>query len=236
MKHVYAFPVALLVLAAGCASTSVKDSPASTARATEATTDESADETDAKRRDLDRKLAVARAKLEVARLEAEAYEKKQEASLRHAAAEVALAEARLARFREADAPNRLANEQLSLRTAKDRAQEAADELAQIEIMYEDQDLDDVTAEFVVSRGRRSAARAAARIEIMEAQYAALEERELPQDAQRFELELDKARSGLEAAQRDAEIGRHGKRIAVQEAENAIRKLEEELADLDEEQE
>ena len=76
--------------------------------------------------------------------------------LRHAQADVTMAEAKLATFREVDKPNRVAAQTLGLQTARDRAQEAADELAQVEIMYAEQDLNDMTREFVIQRERRAA--------------------------------------------------------------------------------
>lgn len=177
-----------------------------------------------------RKLDVARAKLEVAHMEAQGQEEELAVQLRHAKAEIGMAEAKLAHLVEADMPARLATARLDLRTAKDRAQEAADELAQIEIMYKEQDLDDLTAEFVVSRGRRNAERAAARIEIQENKLRALEERELPQEMRGLELAVDKAVAGLAEIERKGEIGMRNKRISVREAENAIAKLEDELAE------
>ncbi len=191
----------------------------------------SADEKAREIAELEQKLEVARARLSLAQLETAAFEAKHEIRLRHAGAEIDMAQAKLAQFREADAPSRLASEQLSLRTAKDRAQEAVDELAQIEIMYDEQDLDDLTAEFVVSRGRRNAERAAARIEIQEAKLKTLEERELPQEQAGLELALDKKVTGLAEIEREDEIGRGNKAIAVTEAENTITKLEAELAEL-----
>jgi hypothetical protein len=224
MKRVVLFPFLLVLLLTGCATTSVDggDAPAA---------DSAKKEEPAKKiAELERKLEIARAKLAIARLENEAFEAKQTVRARHLAEEVGLAEASLAKFQEADKPTPLASVKLDLRTTKDRAQEARDELAQIEIMYAEQDLDDLTAEFVVSRGRRQAERAEARIEIKEAELKALAERELPQEAKRLGLAVDRAKADAEAAAREAEIGRRNKAIAVQEAENAVEDLEEELVE------
>lgn len=179
-------------------------------------------------RELAHELEIKKARLEIARLEEEAFAAAHETKLRHAKADVELAEARLAAFRDAESPRRLASERLDLQHARDRAQEAADELAQIQIMYEGQDLDDLTAEFVVSRGRRSAARAAARIELQERALNALEERELPQELRKLELALDRATTGLSELEREGEIAWRGKVIAVQEAEHAVQKVAREL--------
>ncbi len=70
------------------------------------------------------------------------------------------------------------------------------ELAQIEIMYKDQNLDGLTAEFVVSRGRRNAERAAQRIEIQEFGFARFKNHELPQEEQGLSLPVEKAASAV----------------------------------------
>ncbi len=222
----------LALLFAGCAATAPQTATPEMAQA-----DEDSDEGQQRKIEaLERELEIARRRLQVAKLEEAAFARQLDARMRHANTERGMAKALLARFREADAPNRIASERLNLQTAKDRAQEAADELAQIEIMYKDQDLDDLTAEFVVARGRRTAARAAARIVIQESRLKALEERELPQEGEGLELAFDKAVTGLADAEADGEIGRHGKAISVREAMNTIVRIEGELADLKKEEE
>jgi hypothetical protein len=228
MKRV-SIPLSMLTLLfASCAATFETTSTPAAAPETAA---ENGDGDAKKIEELGRKLEVAKAKLEIARMERKAYLARHEVQLRHAAAEIEMKEARLARFVEVEAPNRLASEKLSLQGAKDRAQEAADELKQIEIMYEGQDLDDVTAEFVVSRGKRRAERTAAMIAIQEGELRSLAERELPQEKKRLEIDLDKAVAGLEQTKREGEIGRAGKTLALHQAELEVAKLEEELAEL-----
>lgn len=222
MKHAWIVP-ALTVLLVGCAATGSGGASA-TAGASGPAKDEAG-----QRQELERKLKIARARLAVAQLEEKAFEQQQEVRIRQATAELDMARAKLALFRDADMPNRLASEKLDLQASKDRAQEAADELAQIEIMYKDQDLDDLTAEFVVSRGRRAAERAKAQIEIQEAKLKALEKSELPQQERRLALEVDKADAELKKLGLEGQIGSQGKAIAVQEAKNEVERLEHQLA-------
>lgn len=231
MKRVWILLSFLTVLAMGCASAPPGDTGGAAADVSAEKDADSGKEAERKEKGLERKLEVAKARLAVAQLEAEAFERQQQVKVWEASMAVEMAEAKLGRFREADMPNRLASERLDLRTAKDRAQEAADELKQIEIMYEEQDLDDLTAEFVVSRGRRSAERAAARIGIQEAKLKALEERELPEEEKSLSVALDKAKAGLDKASAEGETGTRNKAIAVQEAENTIAGLQDELAAL-----
>ena len=177
------------------------------------------------------KLEVAQARHEIAVLEASAYDAKLDAQLRHAQAAVEMAEVKLATFREVERPNRIATEELNLRSARDRAQEAADELAQVEIMYAEQDLNDMTREFVISRERRNAERAAKRIQIQEGEFTAFKERELPQKESELKLAVDKATAGLKAAEREGEIKKRQHAIGVREAEMKVKNLEDELAKL-----
>lgn len=224
MKHAWIVPV-LTVLLGGCAATG--SSASATAGASGPAKDEARE-----RQELEQKLEIARARLAVAQLEEKAFEQQQEVRIRQATAELDMARAKLALFRDADMPNRLASEKLDLQASKDRAQEAADELAQIEIMYKDQDLDDLTAEFVVSRGRRAAERAKAQIEIQEAKLTALEKSELPQQERRLALEVDKADAELKKLGFEGQIGSQGKAIAVQEAKNEVERLEDQLAKME----
>ena len=229
MKHLASLAVLPLLLVLGCASTASAPGPGGAKGMPEK--GDAAREVEA----LEHKLEIARAKLEKTRLEQEVAVMQHETSVRHAQAGVELAQAALARFREADAPAQLASEELDLRSAKDRAMEAQEELKQIEIMYAEQDLDDLTAEFVVSRGRRSAERAQARIAIEEAKLASLRDREHPQKMRELELALDKARIELKKLEMQGEIGRRERAIALQEAENEIAELEHELVAKREEQ-
>ncbi len=192
--------------------------------------DADADDKEWKLVELRQKHELAESRLEVAQLQLASFESAQKARLTQARKDLELAERELAKFRDGDRPARIASAELNLQSTKDRAQEAADELAQIEIMYKDQDLNDKTAEFVVARGRRSAERAAARIAIQEAEFKTLIESEMPMTAMRLETALEGKRAALDEAERDADIGMLNKQIALREAQQAVEKAAHELAD------
>ncbi len=224
MKALGLVGILLLVPLAACASSGPAASPGA---APEAQKGDSSKATE--REELERALELAHARLELAKLAAAAEAEEASTKIRHAKVEVELASARLASFREAGIPNRLASERLDLQSAEERAAEAAEELAQIEIMYKDQDLDDVTAEFVVSRGRRAAERAAARIGILQAELKALEERELPHEERTLALALDRATANLAEAERAARRKELEQTIALKEAEGKVSAAESALA-------
>lgn len=193
------------------------------------TTASSAPSGESKRPLVEQKIEVQRAKIEAAELELESARAQSDASISAARVDVQLAHAQLAAFREFDVATRTASATLDLRGAEDRAAEAAEELAQIQIMYDEQDLDDLTREYVISRGRRNAERAAARIEITKRELERLKEHTLRHEERSLELAAERAEASLAAAERAAEIERRGKQISLQELRNGLAELERELA-------
>ena len=115
-----------------------------------------------------------------------------------------MAQAKLAQFRDLDMPNSVAKTGLSLQRAKDSTVEAAEELKQLEIMYRDQDLEDMTAEFVINRGKRRAERASLSLAIQESEFASLKNHSMPRELRTRELEVIRKTDALRAAQADAE--------------------------------
>lgn len=180
--------------------------------------------------DMERDLEAARVRLEIARLEQAGALAGKEQDLAHRREDLALAEAGLAAFLEVESPNRLAGAELSLQASRDRALEAAEELAQLEIMYEEQDLEERTREFVISRGQREAARTQARLAIQEAEVTALKERELVDRRTRLEIGVVRAREAVAAGERELTITRLRQGLALEEAERAVVKAEEALAE------
>lgn len=179
---------------------------------------------------LERDLARARIRLEIARLEAGSARAKAVGEVDFAQVELDLAREDLERFSAEIRQRRVAEAQLDLQTARDRAQEAQDELAQIEIMYDGQDLDDLTAEFVVSRGRRQAQRAQARIALQEAAFANLRDHELRQEEARLTLAVRRKELALDQARIGAQVTDQRQELAIDEAEQAVADLEEKLAE------
>lgn len=168
-------------------------------------------------------------KIEVAELELAAMAARHGAALTAARTELMLAEGDLATFRDFDRPTRVGLATLDLRGTTDRAQEAAEELAQIQAMYDDQDLDDVTREFVIARGRRQAERAAQRIEFEEQNLARLIDRSLPAEEVKLTLALDRARANVDDAARTHEVERRTKSLALDDLRYELVQLQKKLA-------
>jgi hypothetical protein len=168
-------------------------------------------------------------KLDVAQRELAALSARQEAALAAARTELDLAEGKLETFREFERPSRLGETRLDLRTTKDRAQEAADELAQIEAMYEEQDLDDLTKEFVVARGRRQAERAAERVSLEEQDLTRLTERTLPAEELELRLAVDRAVAAVADAKSTQEIEQLSKQHEIEDLRHELAELQKKSA-------
>ena len=228
MRHLILPTALFLALASGCAGPGHSDAaPEAPAHPDKDSAGEDQGQEE-KLHELEQKLELTRVRLEISEHQLVAARASSENRLSRLEAEIELAQRNLSKLVEADAPARIASAELDLRSTRDRAQEAAEELAQIELMYEDQDLNDKTAEFVVGRGRRMAERAAARIAIQEARFDTLKEIEIPMDEQRATLEVQAKVRGLEEARREVEITLMNKELALTEARQAVERAEREL--------
>jgi hypothetical protein len=175
------------------------------------------------------KAEVLRRKIEIAELELAAVGARHGAALVAARTELSLAEGDLATFREFDRPTRVGMATLDLRGTADRAQEAADELAQIQAMYDGQDLDDLTREYVIARGRRHAERTAQRSELEEQNLVRLTDRSLPAEELKLTLAVDRARAKVEDAERSHEVERRTKSLALDDLRYELAQVEKKLA-------
>lgn len=182
-------------------------------------------------RSVEMKIPLSELKLAQARMESDAGKGAAQSALRHAQEDLAIARAKLAQYREFDSRRQIEESRLALRASKDRAQEAAEELAQIELMYKDQDLDDRTAEFVIQRGKRNAERAAARIALEEMALETLEKHEVPREIRQHSLDVARKESAVEAAERALESANLKGRISVTSAELELEELKQKLTRL-----
>lgn len=190
---------------------------------------EKQDKKDAKDIDeLERKVATASKRLEIAQMELKVLEQKQANKLGHATVELEMAKAKLQNFEQVEGPNSLAQQKLNFQSSEERAAEAAEELAQIMIMYDEQDLNDMTREFVIARGKRSAARAEARLAIQASALKSFEEHELPTKKRRIELEVQKAEQALAQAELENQISMTNKQLSLEEAEHKLKSAQEDL--------
>ncbi len=163
-------------------------------------------------------VAAARDKVAIARLQVELAEQRAATSRLRKEKELELARAELAQFEESDAPNRVAKARLDLQRRRDALTEQTEELAQLEMMYEHEDLADKTREIVLQRGKRRVERAQTELAIEEHDCAALEARTLPRERAKLALEIEIKTRELEESKGDAEATQLEKRLALRSAE------------------
>lgn len=178
--------------------------------------------------DLQAKVEVARQKAALAQAELANQEAANRIALERLDKELDLAQADLKRLREADGPARIAQADLDLAAARHAAEDAADELAQLEKMYGANDLADQTKEIVLKRGRRDLERARAGAAIKEAQLKLLKEHVLPAETGKLALEESAKRALLAVEKEKAANSLLQKRIALAEARMELAAAEKEL--------
>jgi len=209
LSHVSVAPpliwiVSILALAPACASTAPAEKSAPPGPSTPA--------------DAPHRASTARDKLALARMQMEIAKKKADEARVRKEHELELAKAEIAQFDELDAPNRVAKARLELTRRKDMLFEQKEELAQLEMMYEKEDLADKTREIVLQRGKRRAERAQEELAITERETQALEARTIPRERSKLVFEAEAKARDLEGMAHETEATMLEKRMALEAAE------------------
>jgi hypothetical protein len=165
-----------------------------------------------------RAVAAAHDKVAIARLQLGIAEKNAATSRMRKEKELELARSELEQFEANDAPNRLAKAKLDLQRRRDALTEQKEELAQLEMMYEHEDLADKTREIVLQRGRRRVERAQDELAIEESESTALEAKTLPRERAKLVLEIEVKKQELDTTQSETEVTMLEKRLALRTAE------------------
>ncbi len=168
--------------------------------------------------DLRRELDRARRRLEIVRLDAQSSVADAEFALEAARAD-------LRDWEGFTAPEELDEARRELQALHDALQDAADELAQLRLMYEGDDLAEATASLVLDRARRDVERRREEVAAAERTLAHLERVEHPRRRAELEHAVRLAELAAAAAREQAELD-------LAEAEEEVASLEEELADLE----
>jgi len=179
----------------------------------------------AARTDSAHQAAAARDKLSLAKMQLEIARKKADDARARKERELELSRAEVAQFEESDAPNRVAKSRLDLTRRQDALAEQQEELAQLEMMYEKEDLADKTREIVLQRGKRRVERAKTELAISERETQALETRTIPRERSKLVLELEAKARDLEGMVHETEATLLEKRMAVEAAEADLQAAE-----------
>lgn len=218
MKHCLPFTSVLLMLplSTGCVlAIGNKGQAVDPAHAAEAAAnDESAQAA--------RELDVARLELEIAQQKSEhAIDEKQEAVAQKRAARDA-AQKELALFQSFTRPHKLTAADIELDDAKKDVWEAEQELEELRAMYSKEQFAERTKELVLGRGEKNLALAKRKLELAQAERAALESGELAQEATKLTEALRQAE--VEHAFAEREVA-----LAAMEAKAELEKARGELA-------
>jgi len=181
---------------------------------------------DAPQAHAERELATAQDKLAIARLQLELGQHRAQSGRARREAELQLARGELTQFEESDAPNQLAKSKLEIQRRRDSLFEQQEELAQLEMLYEKQDLADKTREIVLQRGKRRVERAQEELAIAEREAATLETKALPRQRAKLALEVESRTRELDEQRAEAEVGQLEKRLALRAAEAELQALQE----------
>ena len=187
-----------------------------------------------KRARLVRDLAIAKEKVAKAGLALTHQQADDQAELAQKAAEHKLAMTKLKDFEAHDAPQQLEEARLQLLRSEDWLKDSEEELAQLEMMYAEEDLADKTREIVLERSRRRLERARRDVALQHIALANLEEHSLPRETADLRSQMTEKARLLENLERAIEAHRLEKQIALMEAEAEVKRLKEEINKLDRE--
>src|SRR5439155_9456262 len=145
-----------------------------------------------------------------------------------------LARRKLQHFQEHTAPTRVAQTELGLRGSEDGFKEAQEELAQLEMMYKDEQFADKTKEIVLERGRRRLERSQKDLEIRRRELADLKEKQLPLEMEEQAQAVGEKERELERLRHEEQSTKLDKQIGIMSAEFEIARLQDEMTVLDKE--
>lgn len=181
--------------------------------------------------DRERDLYIARARLE--KQEAELNDKKTDVEMQRAQLQTRLerTEQEMRLFLDVNKPTRIAQSEFNLQGTENRIQEQAEELEQLERMYEADDLTEETEEIVIRRARRALARARQSFAWQKQHHQLFVEVTLPHEEQDLQVKLERARqdvAAFEAASRPdlrrMELELEKARVGFERQEKALRDL------------
>jgi hypothetical protein len=116
----------------------------------------------------------------------------------------------------------------SLARASNQLQDAEDELEQLSILYEGSELEDGTAEVVLSRGRRGLEQARRSLEQAQRDHHVALEIDLPKKMESFDRAVDEADRAIERAEVERQVAEMEHQLAEQEQHRALEELQEKL--------
>lgn len=212
-------PVAVTLLcAAGCTSGEVSDSkepakappaPGAAAPAMTPAQEEALQKAD----EAAYQLEIATTKLDRAKIDAQQGEIESKLAIEKSKLELTLAQKALDHFVNVEMPAKRARGELELTQMKDMLTEQEEELAQLELMYKNDDLGDKTKEIVIARTKRRLERAKASLALQTKDLEDLLNVQQPEQKDKLEnavkekqADLDRAESNAKSSAMDKQLG------------------------------
>ncbi len=179
-----------------------------------------------------RELDYAKIAVQTTAIERQVRTMTVEAAVQHAQRELDKKQRELDQFLQQLRPRELEEHQIDLDHQVHRAEDAKDELAELEAMYKDDEFAKTTKELVVKRGRRQLEMAARGLAVGRQEFEQFEkhtlverEQELQQAAKDAALELEKAR--LEHQKTQIELD-----VQQRQADDRVKDLQRDIAELE----
>ena len=228
-------PAAALLLAAGCVSNqdSAQKNAAATptagaSQATAAATAAAQEELKQKAEDAAFQLELANVRLQRAQMDAEQQQTESGLATTKAQLELRLAQKALDHYVKVEMPAKRSRGELDLTQGKDFLTEQEEELAQLELMYKNDDLGDKTKEIVLARSKRRLDRARQSIALQTKELDDLLTVQQPDQKEKLELAVKDKENDLHRAEFAAKTAQIDKDLAVRTQAMEVEKQKREV--------
>ena len=177
-----------------------------------------------------REIEQARLELQSAEIDSRSKGLASEEAVQKAARELELAQAAMKAFETVDAPSQLDGAQINHDRQAYAADEARDELNELEQMYQAEEFAKTTKELVLKRGRRRLEVAQRELAVSKQKLALLKDHALPRQKNELAGKVHDAEVVLQKAKLDAEKSGIDVDVALRKARAKIEDLQQELAE------
>lgn len=178
-----------------------------------------------------RELDYAKVEQQAAAIDRKTRELSVAAALARARVEVDKAERALQLFRSIERPKELEERQIAHQYAVNNADQAKDELAELEAMYQAEEFAKATKELVLKRGRQRLQLAERSLAVSKTELTLLKEHTLPDKERELARKLDDARLDLQKAELEADKAKLELALGERKAADRQQDLQREIGEL-----
>ena len=224
-----------LALVVGCASNppAGKESQAAQApaKADDKGKGDDAEEKAEKIKKKERELAYARSELKIGRLGVEADEREARNAIEDAELKLQIAMKDRDNFKGVEKPLKLADSKLDFDRSAQRMKESEQELKELENMYKQEEMAELTKELVLQRGRANLEFAKRSLELQQQKMANVKDHELAKKEKEVDVAVERSEKALKEARAKKEKNGLESELKQTKAEHKIDELEAELGKL-----